>query len=114
MSKPKVIVFGSNRPEHYSFTLNNKPIETVIQILRFTFILFWKLYQCKKHLVGLTNKAMHALCAKHYNLDLPIDIQLTLFYQTILPILTYNCESWGFENNDIIEGVHTNFSKKND
>jgi hypothetical protein len=55
---------------------------------------------------------MNALYAKIFNLDLPIDIQLKLFDQTILPILTYNCESWGFENNDIIEVVHTDFLRK--
>jgi hypothetical protein len=55
---------------------------------------------------------MHVLYTKIFNLDLPIDIQLKLFDQTILPILTYNCEIWGFENIDIIEKVHNDCLRK--
>ena len=30
--------------------------------------------------------------------SLPVDLQLKLFDQTILPIMTYSCESFGYEN----------------
>ena len=57
-------------------------------------------------------KAMHLLYTRIYNLNLPIDLQLKLFDQTILPILTYSCEIWGYENTDILERIHTNFLRK--
>jgi hypothetical protein len=38
-----------------------------------------------------------------------LDLQLKLFDQTIAPILTFNCEVWGFENLDLIETVQNNF-----
>ena len=33
-------------------------------------------------------------------LNLPIDIQLTLFDSMVTPILLYGCEAWGNENID--------------
>jgi len=37
--------------------------------------------------------------------------QLKLFDSTILPILTYGCEIWGFSDIGSIEKVHTDFLK---
>ena len=42
-------------------------------------------------------------------LDLPLDIQLELFETLIMPILTYGCEVWGFENLNIIEKLHLKY-----
>ena len=55
---------------------------------------------------------MHLLYKRIYNLDLPLDLQLKLFDHTILPILTYACEVWGFENLSIVERIHSNFLRK--
>ena len=55
---------------------------------------------------------MHLLYKRIFNLNLPIDLQLKLFDQTILPILTYSCEIWGFENIDMIERIHSDFLRK--
>ena len=52
---------------------------------------------------------MHLLFVRINNLNLPIDFQLKLFDNTVLPILTYACEVWGYEDNKIIERVHTEF-----
>ena len=46
------------------------------------------------------------------NLDIPIDLQFKLFDYTVLPILTYACEIWGFENIDIIEKLQNDFLRK--
>lgn len=40
---------------------------------------------------------------------LPVDLQLKLFDHTILPILTYACEIWGYESYGILEAIHTQF-----
>ena len=55
---------------------------------------------------------MHLLYKRIYNLDLPLDLQLKLFDHTILPILTYACEVWGFENISTIERIHSDFLRK--
>lgn len=91
MSKTKVIVFGSNKPENFIFTINGDKIETVKEY-KYLGILFsssGSFLNAKKQLVSQANKAMHILYSRISNLDLSIDIQLKLFDQTILPILTY-------------------------
>ena len=51
-------------------------------------------------------KALYYLYTRINNLNLPIDLQLKLFDQTIVPILTYGS---GFENIQILERLHTEF-----
>ena len=43
------------------------------------------------------------------NLDLPIDLQLKFFDNTILPILTYGCEVFGFEDCKMLEAIQNQF-----
>ena len=40
------------------------------------------------------------------NLNLPTDLQIKLFDHTIVPILLYGCEVWGFQNAQVLENVH--------
>ena len=40
-----------------------------------------------------------------YNLKLPLDIQLKLFDSTILPIITYRSDVWGYENLVMFEHI---------
>ena len=55
---------------------------------------------------------MFLLYTRIRNLNLPVDCQFKLFDQTILPILLYGCEIWGFENYDLIESVHVEFLRR--
>ena len=55
---------------------------------------------------------MHYLFTKVNNSNLPLDLVLKLFDHTILPILTYGSEVFGFESLEILEKVHTNFLRK--
>ena len=48
-------------------------------------------------------KAMYSLIKKSQQLLLPI---FQLFDHTVVPILLYACEVWGYENGDIIEKLH--------
>ncbi len=114
MSKTKVVVFGTNKLEKYKFYLNGDCIETVkeYKYLGLLFSTSGSFLNARKQIVSQATKAMHMLYTIIYNLDLPIDIQIKLFDQTILPILTYNCEVWGFQNVAIIKCVHTNFFRK--
>ena len=54
-------------------------------------------------------KAMHLLYKRKNNLQIPIDLQIQLFNHTILPILLYGCEIWGFHNSNLIENVQNQF-----
>jgi hypothetical protein len=40
------------------------------------------------------------------NISIPIDLQFKLFDTLILPILTYGCEIWGYENTKQLEKLH--------
>ena len=55
---------------------------------------------------------MYSLLRKCYSLDLPIDSQIELFDQTVLPILTYGCELWGMENCDVLENSRLRYFRK--
>ena len=63
----------------------------------------------RKSIHDKANKAMHLLYMRINNLDLPIDLQLKLFDSTILPIMTYGCEIWGYENLQMFERIHNSF-----
>ena len=62
-----------------------------------------------KQRVQIAKRAVFALLKKKLLLNLSIDCHLKLFDQTILPILTYACEIWGFEKLHLIENVHIEF-----
>jgi len=49
------------------------------------------------------------LYTKNNNIQLPIDLTLKLFDHTIVPILTYSCEVWGFSNLYLIEQINHKF-----
>ncbi len=55
---------------------------------------------------------MHLLYSRANNADLPIDLTLKLFDHTVLPILIYGSEIFGYENIEILEKVHNNFLRK--
>ena len=55
---------------------------------------------------------MHLLFCRINNLTLPIDLQLKLFDHTVVPILTYACEIWGYENLDMLELIHNDFLRR--
>jgi hypothetical protein len=62
-----------------------------------------------KSLVEKGNKAMFSLLKQDRNLDLPLDCLLSAFDKMIVPILTYGCEVWGYEQLEIIEKLHLKF-----
>ena len=57
------------------------------------------------------SRAMFSLMKKSKYLNLPIDITIDLFDKTILHILTYGCEVWGFTCLEMIEKVQLKFMK---
>ena len=69
-------------------------------------------FNSRKHIAEQAQKALYLLYTRINNLHLPIDLQLKLFDNTVLPILTYACEVWGVENFQILERIHSECLRK--
>ena len=114
LSKTKVVVFNSQTNKNLSFHLGGQPIE-ISKSYKYLGVIFSKsgnFLQARKHIVDQAKKAMNLLFIRSNNLDLPIDLQIKLFDNTVLPILMYGCEVFGYENTDILEAVHLDFLRK--
>ena len=67
--------------------------------------------ETKVHLSEQATKVMFSLLKEWRQFDIPVDLMLELFDKSVVPILLYECEVWGFENIDIIERIHLKFCK---
>ena len=109
--KTKILIFGIRSTHRFEFKLGNNKIE-ICDEFKYLGVIFTKtrtFAKAIKHNVDHANKALHLLYKKIHNLHIPIDLQLQLFDHTIVPILLYGCEVWGFQNTKLIETVHTKF-----
>ena len=108
------MIFGARKVNHFSFYLGDTNLEIVnsYKYLGTFFTPTGSFLQARKHIATQANKAMHLLNMRINNLDLPVDLQLKLFDNTILPILTYACEVWGFESCKLLEPIHNQFLRK--
>lgn len=96
----------------FSIGGNNIAITDMYKYLGLTFSKSGSFLQSKKHIVQQARKATQLLLIRAKNLDLPLDLQIKLFDNTVLPILTYGCEIFGYENIEILERVHLEFLRK--
>lgn len=113
-SKTKALTFGSRSLNPAHFTIDGSAIENVAcyKYLGLMFSKTGSFLTARKQLAEQANKALHFLYQRISNLDLPIDLILKLFDNTIIPILTYSSEIWGYEDNKILERVHCEFLRK--
>ena len=114
MVKQKIIIFNKRYTNIPYFKLGEQEIELVDQY-KYLGTLFNKsgsFIHAKKYASEQARKAMYLLFMRANNLDLPIDLQLKLFDNTVLPILTYSSEIYGYSNIEIIERVQTEFLRK--
>ena len=114
IDKTKIIIFGAKKTNHLEFRLGNAIIE-IVERYKYLGVFFSNsrsFINCRKHVVAQAKKATHLLFYRINNIHLPLDLQLKLFGHTVVPILTYACEIWGFENTNLIENVHTEFLRK--
>ena len=112
--KTKVIIFGSRGSSSLKFSIGSNTLEIVNQY-KYLGVYFSKsgsFLNARKHIAAQAQKALYLLYTRINNLHLPIDLQLKLFDNTVLPILTYACEVWGFENLQILERIHSEFLRK--
>ncbi|MES9882143.1 MAG: reverse transcriptase family protein [Sedimenticola sp.] len=109
--KTKIIVFGARNTKKFNFNIDGNKIE-ITDCYKYLGVFFnksRKFHKARSHTVAQARSALFLLYKKIRNLNLSIDIQLKLFDQMILPILTYGCEIWGFENIQVMENVQNNF-----
>ena len=109
--KTKIVIFGARRTDKYCFTMEGTSIE-IVKSYKYLGVLMssnGSFLNARKSIHERANKAMHLLYKRIYNLNLPLDLQLKLFDSTILPIITYGSDVWGYENLEIIERIHNQF-----
>ena len=114
IDKTKAMIFGDYaRNRAISFNIAGNEIE-IIKEFKYLGVLFTKngrFVQHIKYLSSLAKKSMQLLRKRIVNLRLPVDCQLKLFDQTIVPILLYGSETFGFENLQPLEKIHLDFLK---
>ena len=111
VDKSKVVVFGSRNNKAFNFKLGAHTLE-IVDNYKYLGVYFAKsgsFLTARKHIAAQARKALYLLYSRINNLNLPVDLQLKLFDSTVLPILTYGCEIWGFENLEILERIHAEF-----
>ena len=100
INKCKIVIFSRGKVRKYpNFTIGEEQIEVVGSMLYLGLRLNYNNRMCVAHkdLYERASRAMFALLKKCNVNNLSIDIILDLFDKTIVPILTYGCEVWGFE-----------------
>ena len=110
----KVLVLGDRVNRQRNIILRNNRIE-VLNEFKYLGVILNKnrtFTSMKKLVVEQAKRALFSLYRNIRNLDLSIECQLKLFDNTIVPVLTYGCEIWGFGDSSAIERVHTDFLKR--
>ena len=118
LSKSKVLICGIRNTNNFEFKLGDDTIDicdefkylgTVFTKHRTVFTKHRTFFKAIKHNVDHAKKALHLLYKRINNLHIPLNLQLELFDSTVLPILLYGCETWGFQSSNLIDTVHNQF-----
>ena len=114
MNKTKILVFGDRLGRRRHIAVRNNNFE-VVDSFKFLGIMFFlkKPKFCKGQISHsrTSQKSLYSLFVKIRNLDLPLDCQIKLFDNTVVPILLYACEVWGYGDLNCIEQIHTDCLK---
>ena len=105
------MIFGRRNTDDLEFNLGDNII-SICNEFKYLGVVFSKnhnFFKAIKHNVEQAKKAMHLLYKRIRNLHIPFDLQIQLFNHTILPILLYGCEVWGFQNTKMLENVQNQF-----
>ena len=113
-SKTNVVIFNSRNNRNFTFNIGGNDIVVTdkYKYLGVIFSISGSFLNMRNTLLNRQIKPCISCFLGQNNLDLPIDLQIKPFDNTVLPILLYACEVWGFENTEIIERVHTEFLRK--
>ena len=113
-NKTEIVVFNSRNNSNYTFKLGEHTIQ-ITNKYKYLGVILSKsgsFLNARKHLAEQAKKAMQLLFIRANNLNLSIDLQLKLFDNTVMPILTCASEIWGYENIEIIERIHVDFLRR--
>ena len=114
-SKTKVVIFSKGKTRNVpGFTFGPDSLEVVddYTYLGVTFDYNGKFKKAINKQVMAARRALFVLQKKARILKLPIDVQIELFDKTVLPILLYGSEVWGFSKNiEQIEIFYRKFLK---
>ena len=113
-AKTKVLIFGVRNKERFNFHIDNNTIEIVDTFKNLGVILSSSrsFLKPRMHVIQQARKALFLLYKRIRHFNLSLKLQIKLFDHTIVPILLYGREVWGFENTDVIEKVHNEFLRK--
>ena len=109
--KTKILIFGVRNTQHYNFRLGDNDID-ICDEFKYLGTVFTKqrsFYKAIKHNIEHARKALHLLYKQIRNLNIPLDLQLHLFDSTVLPIILYGCEVWGFQSTKMIDTLYNQF-----
>ena len=113
--KTKVCVFSGSKVKPGSITFKYKGDKLeVVEDFRYLGIVFNYNGNFKKNADALLTqgrRAMYSVISKCRKYNLPVDIQLQLFYSMVAPILLYGTEVWGEREYKEIEKLHMKFLK---
>jgi len=113
--KTQIVIFSKRRVENYpAFLFGHATIDVVddYTYLGVTFSFNGKYDKAMAKQINIARKALFSLISKSRKLHLPVDIQIELFHQLVVPILLYGSEVWGFSNLSHIEVFYRSFLKK--
>ena len=114
-SKTKIVIFSKRKILDYPAFLFGHDIIEVVEdyvYLGVTFNYNGKYDKAMNKQVNLARRALFALLSRARKLQLPVDIQIELFHQLVVPVLLYGCEVWGFNELNQIEVFYRTFLKK--
>ena len=113
--KTKIVIFSRgkirNKP---TFTFGDDTLEIIddYTYLGVAFNYNNKFTKAVNKQVNQARRSLYSLLSKTRNLLLPLDLQMHLFDQTVLPTLLYGCEIWGFGEFPQIEAFHLKYLKQ--
>ena len=114
-AKTKIMIFSKVKAKthKYKFTHEDTELEIVdnYKYLGLTLAHNGSFKLAITSLCTQASRAMYSLIGKSRRLDLPIDLQLELFDNLVLPIMLYGCEIWGCGRYDDLEILHRKYLK---
>ena len=115
IEKTKVVIFSRGVVRLYpAFLFKNEHVEVVDQYvyLGVTFYCTGNFQKTINRQISQARRALNALLWRVQVLRVPLDLTIELFEATVLPVLLYGSEVWGFSNLTQIEIFYRKFLKR--
>ena len=111
--KTKITIFErcKSNVQNITFTYDGEEIEITSTFSYLGIILSsnGKMKDCIDNLLDRGRKAMFLILKKAREQHLAPDIQIDLFHKLVLPVLSYGCELWAYEDLDKFDKFHLKF-----